>query len=86
MTEPSQELIHELLRRFHQRFDKLDLQDRELRTDNASMRNQLHILQGDVHNMRSVIARIEDRLDQIEKRLELRDFQELAQSPYNPGT
>jgi septal ring factor EnvC (AmiA/AmiB activator) len=85
MTEPSQELMHELLRRFHQRFDKLDLQDRELRVDNASIRNQLHSLQVDLHTMRDVLARIEDRLDQIEKRLELRDFQEMAQSPYNPG-
>ena len=85
MSEPSQEFIHELLRRFHQRFDKLDLQDRELRADNASLRNQLHGVQGDLQNMRGVLARIEDRLDQIERRLELRDFQEIAQSPYNPS-
>ena len=83
MTEPSQELLHELLRRFHQRFDKLELQGREMRDDMTSMRGQIYALQGDVHNSRSLLARVEDRLDQIEKRLELRDFQEIAQSPFD---
>lgn len=85
MTEASQELLHELLRRLHQRFDRVELQDRELRDDNAVIRAQLHTLQGDVNNMRAVMVRIEDSIDQIEKRLELRDFQEMAQSPYIPG-
>jgi hypothetical protein len=82
VTEPSQEFLHELLRRFHQRFDKLELQGREMRDDTASMRNQIYALQGDVHNLRGILARIEDRLDQVENRLELRDFQEVAQSSF----
>lgn len=86
MTEPSQEFLHELLRRFHHRFDKLELQGREMRDDMTSMRNQIYALQGDIHNLRAVLARVEDRLDLVEKRLELRDFQEMAQSPFDAGT
>ena len=85
MTDASREFISELLRRLHQRLDKSDFSIRELRTDNASMRNQLLAFQGDLNNMLSKMARLEDRLYQVEKRLELRDFQEMGQASYNTG-
>ncbi|CAN7389032.1 hypothetical protein [Rhizobium sp. LjRoot254] len=40
--------------------------------------------QSDLNNLYELVHRIEDRLDQIEKRLELRDFQEMPQSPFDP--
>ena len=85
MTDASREFISELLRRLHQRLDRSDLSIRELRTDNASMRNQLLAFQGDLNNMRATMARLEDRLEQVEKRLELRDFREMGQASYNTG-
>jgi len=83
MTEVSQELLHELLRRMHQRFDKIDHALSELRNDNLTIRGQIHNMQGDVNNLRSSVAHIEDRLDRIDNRLELRELAE-AQAKFEP--
>jgi hypothetical protein len=40
-------------------------------------------MQGDINNLRGSIAHIEDRLDRIENRLELRELAE-AQSRFEP--
>jgi septal ring factor EnvC (AmiA/AmiB activator) len=86
VTEANQEFIQELLRRLHQRLDRSDHAIRELRTDNSSIRGQLLAAQGDLNSMRAVIAPLEDRIDQVEKRLELRYFQEMGQTPFDPGS
>jgi chromosome segregation ATPase len=83
MAEISNELMYELLKKLNQRFDKVDHAIAELRTDNTSMRNQIHVLQGDVNSLRSSIGRVEDRLDRIENRLDLREFAE-AQARFEP--
>lgn len=84
MTDVSQELLHEVLRRLHQRNDKSDLAIRDLRSECQSLRRMVTTHQSDLNNLYELVHRIEDRLDQIEKRLELRDFQEMAQSPFDP--
>ncbi len=76
MSDVTQELMHELLRRIHARFDKLDQAHGELRDDNLVIRGQLHNVQGDLNNLRGSLARIEQRLDRIENRLELRELAE----------
>jgi len=86
MTDVSQDFLHELLRRFHQRFDRSEQVIKELRGENASLRGQVHFLQGDINNVRAVIARLEDRLEYVEKRLELRDLSETPQSPFDPSS
>jgi chromosome segregation ATPase len=85
MSNVSHELLQELLRQLHQRIDKLDAANRDLRAENTSLRRLAAAQQNDIADLYEVAHRIEDRLDLIEKRLELRDFQEMAQSPYNPA-
>ena len=85
MSNVSQELLHELLRQLHQRIDKAETANRDLRTENTSLRRIATIHQHDIGDLYEALHRIEDRLERIESRLELRDFQEMAQSPYNPA-
>ncbi|MCR6499591.1 hypothetical protein MUO32_11145 [Shinella sp. CPCC 101442] len=79
----TQDLLHELLRRMHTRFDKIDNAINELRSDNLFIRGQIHNLQGDVNSMRGSMAQMDQRLDHIEKRLELRELAE-AQARFEP--
>ncbi|WP_245281446.1 hypothetical protein [Rhizobium sp. AAP43] len=83
MAEVTNELIFELLKKLNHRFDKVDFAIGELRADNQTMRAQLHALQGDVNNLRATIGHFESRLDRIDNRLELREFQE-AQIRFEP--
>ncbi|WP_437350926.1 hypothetical protein [Neorhizobium petrolearium] len=46
MAEITSELMYELLKKLHQRFDKVDLAISELRADHMTLRGQLHVLQG----------------------------------------
>ena len=79
MTNVSQELLHELLRHLRQRIDKSDMTSRDVRAENTSLRRIVTAHQQDIGDLYEVLHRIEDRLDRIEARLELRDFQEAAQ-------
>ena len=83
MSDVNQDLLHELLRRMHIRFDKIDNAINELRNDNLIIRGQVHNLQGDVNGLRASIGHIEQRLDRIENRLELRELAE-AQARFEP--
>ena len=83
MAEVMQDLLFELLKKLNQRFDKVDHAIGELRADNMTLRNQLHVLQGDVNNLRATVGHIEHRLDRIENRLELRELEE-AQARFEP--
>ncbi|MDR7027810.1 hypothetical protein [Rhizobium rosettiformans] len=83
MAEVTSELMFELLRKLHQKLDKVDFAISELRADNQTMRAQLHALQGDVNNLRATVGHFESRLDRIDNRLELREFQE-AQLRFEP--
>jgi hypothetical protein len=47
------------------------------------LRSKIHVLQGDLNNLRVTVGNIENRLDRIENRLELREFQE-AQARFEP--
>jgi hypothetical protein len=42
-------------------------------------------MQGDINNLRGSIAHIEDRLERIENRLDLRELAERGQSPFDPN-
>jgi len=86
MSNVSQEFLHELLRQLHQRIDKSGTANRELRAENTSLRRIATVQQHDIGDLYEAVHRVEDRLDQIEERLELRDFQEMAQSPFDPGS
>jgi chromosome segregation ATPase len=83
MAEVTNELMFELLKKLNQKLDKVDFAISELRADNQTIRAQIHALQGDVNNLRATVGHFENRLDRIDNRLELREFQE-AQLRFEP--
>jgi len=83
VAEVTSELMYELLKKLNHRFDKVDIAIGELRADNQTLRSRLHALQGDFNNLRVTIGHVENRLDRIENRLELRELQE-AQARFGP--
>jgi chromosome segregation ATPase len=82
MTNISQELLHELLQRFHQRIDGTEVSIRDLKSENNSIRRNLASQQGDIANFYELLHRIDERLDRIERRLDLRGFSEAAQAVF----
>ena len=83
MANVTNELMYELLKKFQQRFDKIDISISELKSEMQSMRGTLISVQQDIHNIYTVLARHETRFDRIENRLELRELAE-AQARFDP--
>ena len=83
MAEVSQDLLHELLRRMHNRADKSDAAIRDLCNEINSMRLAIHAHQSDVNNLYSMLHQLDARLERIENRLELRELSE-AQARFEP--
>ena len=83
MAEVTNELMYELMKEFHQRFDKLDFRLTEVKSELQSIRGTLVSVQHDIHNIYMVLGRHEDRLDRIERRLDLREMAE-PPTPYEP--
>jgi len=83
MAEVTNELMYELLKRMHQRIDRVDTSLSEIKSEIQSMRGTMISMQQDVHNIYGVLARHENRLDRIENRLELRELAE-AQAGFEP--
>ncbi len=83
MAEVTSELMYELLKRVHADVTDIKLGQRELRAELNVMRGTLVSMHQDMHNIHTTLARHEARLDRIENRLELREFQE-AQARFDP--
>ena len=83
MAEVTNELMYELMKEFHQRFDKLDFRLTEVKSEIQSLRGTLVSVQHDIHNIYGILGRHDDRFDRIERRLELRELAEQARS-YEP--
>ena len=83
MADVTQELIHEILRRVHVRADKADNGIRDLRSEVSSIRLSLHAQQNDINTLYTLLHQIDERLERIENRLELRELAE-AQSRFEP--
>jgi hypothetical protein len=83
MVEVTNELMYELMKEFHQRFDTLDFRLTEVKSELQSMRGTLVSVQHDIHNIYGILGRYDDRLDRIERRLGLRDMAEPSR-PYEP--
>ncbi|KQT57437.1 MULTISPECIES: hypothetical protein [unclassified Aureimonas] len=84
-AEASSELLVELMRRMHERFDKIDSALSEVRSEMNAMRGHMVASQSDIHNIYGAFGRIDHRLDRIERRLELRELAE-PHRPYDSGT
>jgi hypothetical protein len=83
MAEPTSEFMYELLKKMHERFDKVDFAP-ELKSEVNNMRGTMVAMQGDLHNIYGILGRHE-RLDRIEHRLELRELAE-PQKPFDHTT
>ncbi|WP_246701681.1 hypothetical protein [Rhizobium terricola] len=79
MADQSQELLFEILRKLQSDMSILKDGQRETRQEINSLRNYMHLIQGDMNNLRGTMSQMLDRLDRIENRLELRELAE-AQS------
>ena len=83
MAEITNELMYELLKRVHQRMDRVDTSLGEIKSEIQSMRGTMISMHQDIHNIYGVLARHEQRPDRIEGRLELRELAE-AQARFEP--
>ncbi len=83
MATVDADLVYEILKRIQMDIALLKEGQRDLRQDNLSIRNQIHSMQGDINSLRGAFAQMDQRLDRIENRLELRELAE-AQARFEP--
>ena len=83
MTDLSQDLIFEILRKIQADISSLKDGQRDIRHDINGLRNHMHVLQGDINSLQSSTTQILDRVDSIDNRLELRELAE-AQARFEP--
>ena len=83
MADVTSELLYELMKRVHTEVADVKQGQRELKAEMNAMRGAMVSLHQDIHNLHSVLARHELRLDRIENRLELRELSE-AQARFEP--
>jgi len=84
MPEVTNELMYELMKRMHHELSEVRQDVGEVKKELNVIRGHLIAVQTDVHNIYGILARHDERLDRIEKRLELRELAEKPQSPYEP--
>ena len=83
MAEATQELMYELLKKLQTDMSYVKDNLRDLRQDNVRIRNDIHVVQGDINSLRASDVQIIDRLERIENRLERRELAE-AQARFEP--
>ena len=83
MAEVTNELMYELLKRVHHDISETRQDVGELKREVNVIRGHIVAVQTDIHNIYGILARHDDRLERIERRLELREFAE-SQRPYRP--
>jgi hypothetical protein len=76
MAEIDSELMYELLKRIQTDVADIKLGQRELKAEMNTIRGAIVTLHQDIHNIHTILARHDLRLDRIENRLELRELQE----------
>ena len=76
MAEITNELMYELLKRMHADIQSLKTGQNELKSELISVRGSMVSMQQDIHNIYGVLYQHGDRLDRIERRLDLRELAE----------
>jgi hypothetical protein len=84
MAEVTNELMYELLRRMQADIAGTREGLTEVRQEIVSIRLQQLGIQNDVHNIYAMLVRSDQRLERIERRLELRELAE-PQRPFDPA-
>ena len=82
MADITNDLIYSLMKKMHADIGTLKMNVGELKTEFGSMRGTMVAMQSDIHNIYGILARHDDRLDRIERRLELRELAE-AQAEFD---
>ncbi|OHV66725.1 hypothetical protein LCM4577_28335 [Mesorhizobium sp. LCM 4577] len=83
MPEATNELMFELLKRIHHEIGELRQDVSEAKRELNVMRGHMVATQSDIHNIYGILGRQDERLERIERRLELRELAE-NQRPYEP--
>jgi hypothetical protein len=83
MTEVTQDLMYELLKRMPSDISGLKQGQSEIKAELNAIRGTMISMQQDIHNIYGVLSRHDDRLERIENRLELRELAE-AQARFEP--
>jgi hypothetical protein len=83
MTEVTQDLMYELLKRMPSDISGLRQGQSEIKAELNAIRGTMISMQQDIHNIYGVLSRHDDRLERIENRLELRELAE-AQARFEP--
>ena len=78
------ELTKELMKRMHERFDEVDHTLSEVKHELNATCVHMVAISSDIANIHSSLGRHDDRLDRIERQLELREFAE-PHAPCMPG-
>ena len=83
MADVTNQLMYELLQRVHQQVSELRQDVAELKRELNVVRGHMIGIQSDIHNIYGILARHDERLDRIERRLDLREFSERTQPPFD---
>ncbi|AWC23598.1 hypothetical protein WHT83_18425 [Aminobacter sp. P9b] len=83
MAEVTNDLVYELLKRMNHDLSELRQDVSEVKRELNVIRGHMVGIQSDIHNIYGVLARHDERLERIERRLELRELAE-PQRPYEP--
>jgi hypothetical protein len=83
MPEVTNGLMFELLKRVHHEIGELRQDVSETKRELNVMRGHMVATQSDIHNVYGILARQDERLERIDRRLDLRELAE-TQRPYEP--
>jgi hypothetical protein len=85
VVEATNELIFELMKRMHHEMTELRQDVAEVKKELNVIRGHMIAIQSDIHNIYGILGRHDERLDRIERRLELRELAE-PQRPFDHTT
>ena len=83
MPEATNELMFELLKRVHHEIGELRHDVSEAKRELNVMRGHMVATQSDIHNIYGILGRQDERLERIDRRLDLRELAE-NQRPFEP--
>ena len=83
MAEVTNELMYELMKRMQHDMAGMRLDIGEIKSELIAIRGTVVSMQRDIHNIYGVLGRQDDRLDRIDRRLDLREMAE-PPTPYHP--
>ncbi|MBO0662742.1 hypothetical protein LQ948_08070 [Jiella sp. MQZ9-1] len=70
MADATNELISELIKRFHERFDKLDHGLSQVKQERIALPGHMLSTQNDIHTIDMKLDRVDERFDRVERRLD----------------